>query len=416
VISANRYYGIADHYSPSVPATLIQGNYIGTDASGTQPLGNGSDGINVGDVNDTIGGTTAGAGNVISANGGSGISVDYGAGYALVQGNLIGTDKTGTKPLGNTLGGVTAVYFANTIGGTAAGAGNVIAANGGDGIVLGGVYAIANLIQGNFIGTDTTGAKNLGNAGHGVDVQVYGNSIGGTVRGAGNTIAFNGEAGVAVVDNANEVPILSNAIYANHRLGIDLNDDGVTLNHLGGPISGPNNFQNFPVLTGAVGAGGTTTITGSLNGALGTSYLIQFFANASADPTGYGQGQALIGSITVMTDSSGNASFTATFKGAVPAGQFVSAAATDPSGDTSEFSQDVVVTKGGSAPLAVVSVGSRLSIAPLSKESTSMLAPAPVPAGAVVDAAVEALVWDEVLIRPRRRTVLDGNEDRSPLT
>jgi titin len=333
-----------------------------------------------------------------------------------VQGNLIGTDKTGTKPLGNTLDGVTAVSFANTVGGTAAGAGNVIAANGGDGIVLGGVYAIANLVQGNFIGTDTTGAKNLGNAGHGVDVQVFGDTIGGKASGAGNTIAFNGKAGVAVVDNANEVPILSNAIYANHGLGIDLNDDGVTLNHLGGPISGPNNFQNFPVLTAAVGAGGKTTITGSLNGAPSTSYLIQFFANASADPTGYGQGQTLIGSITVMTDFSGSASFTATFKGAVPAGQFVSATATDPSGDTSEFSQDVMVTKGGSAALAAVSVGSPLSIAPLSKESTSMPAPAPVPAGAVVDAAVEALAWDVVLIRPRRRTVLDGNEDRSPLT
>jgi titin len=148
---------------------------------------------------------------------------------------------------------------------------------------------------------------------------------------------------------ATGVAILSNSIFANLGLGIDLNDDGVTLNHPGGPIPGPNNFQNFPMLTSAVSSHGKITIAGTLNSAASTSYLIQFFANVTADPSGHGQGQTLIGSITVTTDASGNASFTVTFAKSVPVGQFVSATATDPNDNTSEFVQDVMVTSGGTA-------------------------------------------------------------------
>ena len=148
------------------------------------------------------------------------------------------------------------------------------------------------------------------------------------------SIAYNGRAGVAVVDEFNGpttgVAILSNSIYANQDLGIDLNDDGVTPNHPGGPIPGPNNYQNFPVLTSAVSSGGKIAIVGTLNSAASTSYLIQFFANVTADPSGYGQGQTYLGQITVTTDANGNASFTAKFSTSVPAGQFISATATRP--------------------------------------------------------------------------------------
>ena len=196
----------------------------------------------------------------------------------------------------------------------------------------------------------------------------------------GNTIAFNQLAGVAVVNNATGVEILSNSIFANGGLGIDLNDDGVTPNHPGGPIPGPNNLQNYPVLASAVSAGGKTTIMGTLNGAAGSQYLIQFFANVAADPSGYGQGQTLIGSITVTTDANGNASFTATLSASVPAGQFVSATATDSTGDTSEFAQDVLVTGGVAATITQTAV--------LAEGPTSSGIIVPPPGGATASRAV----------------------------
>jgi hypothetical protein len=241
-------------------------------------------------------------------------------------------------------------------------------------------------------------------------VQNSDNTIGGTAAGAGNIIADNGQAGVAVVDNFNGattgVEILSNLIYANQGLGIDLGDDGVTPNHPGGPVYGPNNLQNYPVLTSAVDAGTELTIEGTLNSAADTSYLIQLFANPTADPSGYGQGQVLIGSITVTTDDNGNASFTAIFA-KVPVGWYISATATDPIGDTSEFAQDVQVTRahasGSSSSSAVLGVSS-VSIAPLASPSAAVETAAATPASPVSDAVLESVARELVLLRQRRLT------------
>ena len=101
MISDNRFHGISDQSSPGLPGTIIQGNFIGTDATGTMPLGNGSDGIAVGNDHDTIGGTSAKVHNVISGNSGAGISSS--ASGVLIEGNDIGTDVTGAKALGNVL-------------------------------------------------------------------------------------------------------------------------------------------------------------------------------------------------------------------------------------------------------------------------------------------------------------------------
>ena len=251
-------------------------------------------------------------------------------------------------------------------------------------------------------------------------MEVSNNTIGGTVRGAGNTIAYNKLAGVAVVDAFNGpttgVAILSNSIYANQGLGIDLGDDGVTPNHPGGPIPGPNNYQNFPVLTSAVSTGGKVVIAGTLNSADSTSYIVQFFANVTADPSGYGQGQIYLGQITVTTDASGNASFTATSKTSVPVGEFISATATDPSGDTSEFRQDVTVSSGnastaGPAVSTTSFVASSGSIAPLVVASSSAKASRSKASG-VSDAVLDALARDLIRLRQRRLTAIDGNERR----
>ena len=125
------------------------------------------------------------------------------------------------------------------------------------------------------------------------------------------------------------------------RLGIEFDNSGVVQNHPGGPVSGPNNDQNFPVLAHALTYNGSTEVIGTLNSAANSTYTVQFFDNPTADPSGYGQGKTLIGTTTVTTDSSGNASFSASFTTPVTAGDAISATATDSSGDTSEFAQDV---------------------------------------------------------------------------
>jgi hypothetical protein len=251
----------------------------------------------------------------------------------------------------------------NLIGGTTAGAGNLISGNEYNGIVIvswSPNAAYGNVVQGNFIGTDVTGTAPLANAwnsGYPAGVWVDAgpsNTIGGTAPGASNLIAYNGGAGVRVDDNPGTA-ILSNRIYANTGLGIDLEGDGVTPNDPGDADTGANNLQNFPLLTSAVNANGGPVVRGTLNSTPSTSFLLQFFANTTADPSGYGEGQRFLGSATVTTDAAGdvrdaagNLGFTVTLAGTVPGGQFVSATATrlDAAGvprDTSEFSPVVAV-------------------------------------------------------------------------
>jgi hypothetical protein len=358
VISANSV-GIEMFFPSS--GNLIQGNYIGTDATGELSLGNSYGLLLEGGPSTTIGGPTPGDGNVISGNfeGVLAFQDDL-----LIQGNLVGTDATGELPLGNFYGLDLEEGGGSTIGGTAVGEGNVISGNSFSGIYL---VESGDLVEGNLIGTDQTGVNALGNAGDGVTILSFfgpssNNTIGGTVAGAGNVIAVNGAVGVDVQD-PNDTgmvlnnAILSNSIYGNAALGIDLGDDGVTPNHQGGLINGPNGFENYPVLSSAVASSSGMTVPGTLNAAASETFTIQFFSNPTSDPSGHGQGQTYLGSITVTTDSNGNASFTATLP-VVPAGYAISATATDPNGNTSEFSQDVTVTTAASSTAAAAVVRS----------------------------------------------------------
>ena len=134
----------------------IQGNFIGTDASGHAALANGGNGILIedGSSDNTIGGAAAGDGNVISGNGnGPGVQI-IGSSGNVVQGNLIGTDASGTTALGNQYGVYITGSSDNTIGGAAAGAGNVISGNIRDGVFI---LGDSNSVQGNYIGVDKSG-------------------------------------------------------------------------------------------------------------------------------------------------------------------------------------------------------------------------------------------------------------------
>ena len=354
IISGNTGTGIID----GSDGTLVQGNYIGTDVTGTIALGNGSAGIQIPGTNTTIGGTTPGAGNIISANA-SGLYLQRGGN--LVQGNYIGTDVTGTVPLGNTTG----VFIPgpnNTIGGTTAGARNIISGNS-FGVVIQGSGSTGNVVLGNYIGTDVTGTSALGNTSLGVVIfsSASNNSIGGAAAGAGNTIAFNGLDGVFVRSATGRVTtgnsILSNSIFSNGNLGIDLgpvNADGVTANDLDDPDTGANNLQNFPVVTSAESVPSGTTIQGSLNSTPNTTFTVQFFSNPDCDPLGNGEGETFLGSTSVTTDANGDITFSATVPGVAPIGQVVTATATDPAGNTSEFSScSSAVVSGDTTPPVV---------------------------------------------------------------
>jgi hypothetical protein len=148
--------------------------------------------------------------------------------------------------------------------------------------------------------------------------------------------------GAVIVRNNSAVgnSLLENAIFSNASLGIDLGDDHIpTLNDSAGH-DGPNHFQNFPVLTAAHCGAAAGTLSSTPN----TTFRIEFFGNAQADPSGYGEGQTFLGSACVTTDAAGNASFTADLPDLLSDEPLVSATATNLStGDTSEFSQTITI-------------------------------------------------------------------------
>jgi hypothetical protein len=139
-----------------------------------------------------------------------------------------------------------------------------------------------------------------------------------------------------------ETCIQGNSIYSNGGLGIDLGGNGLTLNDLGDADTGPNNYQNFPVLVAVLG-GYTTRIQGNLNSAPNTTFTLDFYANSAPDPSGYGEGERYLGSGTATTDGNGNLTFDIPLAARTRRGQVVTATATDPEGNTSEFSMGIVV-------------------------------------------------------------------------
>lgn len=254
----------------------------------------------------------------------------------VVEGNFLGTDPLGAASLPNGTG-VVVNGSSSVVGGTTLSSRNLISGNTGAGIKLQGSDST---IQGNLIGTDTTGDAAIPN-----DTGIYitmgtSSTIGGTATGEANVIAFNTSSGIDTAAPGDTGSILSNQIFSNGGLGIDRGGDGVTPNVAG-------NRRNYPVLTAAVSSGGTTTIQGTLNSLpSATGITVEFFSNAACDDSGNGEGESPIGSISVNTDGSGNASFSAVLSPALGLGTFVTSTATvNISGSTtSEFSACRVVT------------------------------------------------------------------------
>jgi hypothetical protein len=325
--------------------TVMQGNLIGVSATGKAKFDPPLYGVRLFANHASIGGAEPNAGNVIA---GLVTGLWMWADSNTVQGNLIGTDITGAIPLGNDRGLHITGGF-NLIGGLTPTARNIISGNVREGIFIGTNGQSGNVVEGNFIGTRADGTSPLGNGSQGMSVYGAENcvTIGGTDDGAGNTIAFNGREGIRMPLNCSGVRILRNSIFANMRLGIDLvggteDASGVTANDPGDADTGPNNLQNYPVLTTAEG-GDYLSLNGSLNSKANTTFRLEFFATPSEDTASYREGQTFLGWTEVTTDGSGNISFSLTIGVPVAAGRWITATATDPNGNTSEFSDPVLI-------------------------------------------------------------------------
>jgi len=297
------------------PGNVVQGNRIGTDAAGSAASRTAQVGIfllNSG--SNTIGGTTAAARNLISGNAGAAIGIRGPAATAnLIQGNFIGTDLTGNLPVPNR--GLSAVFIAtdsrdNTVGGTTPGAGNTISGNAGIGVLIfdettNNLATTGNVVRGNRIGTNAAGTARLGNRGAGVEVLgAPGNTIGGAFDGAGNTISGNG-LGVDLVG----VGAVGNLVQGN-RIGTDVSGDfavpnldgvivagGASFNTIGGTaaaanlISG-NDANGFGVLLTGTGTSDNFVLGNSIGtnaagtAALGNGNGVGIIAGASANVVG----------------------------------------------------------------------------------------------------------------------------------
>jgi uncharacterized repeat protein (TIGR01451 family) len=244
---------------PEATGNVISGNYIGTDSSGTMDVGNGTDGVFIalGAADNRVGGYTPAERNLLSGNEWEGVGI-HGAGTTrnTIAGNGIGTDATGAGDLGNTLFGVRIYGGAhdNTVGGSTSGAGNLISGNDGDGVRIAGAGSDGNVVAGNLIGTDGDGTAALLNGEDGVGIRdgARYNLVGGVGAGARNIISGNTSGDGVEIQGTGT---MSNTVSGNH-IGTDVSgsvdlgnryfgvylSEGAAQNVVGGTTPGARNL------------------------------------------------------------------------------------------------------------------------------------------------------------------------------
>ncbi len=419
VISGNGAHGV----SLATTTTQVIGNRIGTDASGTSAVPNAQDGIYVTGANNRIGvtGVNSPAGNLISGNSGYGVEVDTGGNGAIVQANKIGTDATGSSALPNGVAPSGAGILAReavTIGGTAAGTGNVISGNDGSGVILDGSdLTQSSTVRGNTIGLNAAGAAQLANAQDGIRIEPGPTgaethaTIGGSAAGAGNLISGNTGSGISsdgtgVSITGNDIgvaadgttpagnagdgialgpaahnhviggataadenviahqsgsgisdlsgtggnQIAANSIFGNGVLPIDQLTNGL-LDPNDTPDTSP---QNSPSMTSALTNGSAATLRGNLSSAPSKSYTVRIFY--AGGPTCDGTDMTnYLGAASVQTDGTGHAAFNVTLSQVLPTNRCVTAIATSPQGNSSELGAGVVSAAAGTVQVAPTS-------------------------------------------------------------
>ncbi|HMY72777.1 MAG TPA: CSLREA domain-containing protein, partial [Blastocatellia bacterium] len=265
----------------------VQNCYIGLNSAGNVGAGNGQEGIIIdGSSGNVIGGTTPGTRNVVSGNNRGGVYITNSSANNQVLGNYIGTNAAGTAGILNEDGVVLENSSNNVVGGAATGAGNLIAFNRQSGVLLIGTTSVRNRVSGNLISS-------------------------------------NGARGIALT--AAYPPVAA-----------------PTANDAGDADTGTNNLQNFPVINAVTAAG---LLTGTIDSTIAASAYplrLEFFANTFCDPSGNGEGEVFLGSVSQAAPGAFTFNFTP-----VAGKPFITATATDNNGNTSEFSACRMV---GNAP------------------------------------------------------------------
>ncbi len=368
----------------SSPGSFVVGNLVGTNAAGDSIVPGTGFGISASNSHDAvIGGTTPDARNVVVPGAAQeGIYVDT---NTQVVGNFVGTDVTGTKPLGNATIGI-------ALNGASLVTGNVVGNSKVGLYVQNPSPGNPSVIQGNFIGTDATATLGLGNASNGIYVGGVGYAvIGGTGAGEGNVIAHNGgsdpqgSGGIQVSGPA--VTIRGNRMFDNRPLGIDLLNGyvGVTPNDPG-DIDNFNDMtlQNFPIITSVVPGTSTTHIEGRLDSLAAQTFDIDLYASSACPrrPNDYLEGETYLQSLQVTTDGFGTAPFAIDVPFVLDAGQPVTATATDQFGNTSEFSQRIVFSVD--PPSGTAAGGTTATISGMSFEPGATVTVGVIPASNVM--------------------------------
>jgi CSLREA domain-containing protein len=393
LISAN-LNGVHLYFAENVANhdNTVQGNLIGTDVTGAVALGNHLAGVDLQNADaNLIGGNTAGARNVVSGNLDSGFAIyggptgGQGQGSAnnnRIEGNFVGINAAGTAKLANVRDGIaitiTQGSAANTIGGATTDKRNIISGNGRNGIAIGirlidpntgqllpGTGGTGITIQNNFIGTDVTGNTCLGNTQDGVFIDA--DSTTNTI--SDNLIACNGRNGAFIPQNSNpavRIFLDDNLVYQNTALGIDLGVAGVTANDPLDADGGANLQQNFPTVTSfgpSLASGGNKagterfdlngpetpvstdaafTVASQLPSAPNTTFTIHWYFSTDSQCVSNQQASRPLafGRIPgITTDANGNANFSFAFDFPVGTSSgVINTTATDPNGNTSEFS------------------------------------------------------------------------------
>jgi CSLREA domain-containing protein len=314
----------------------VKGNVIGLAAGGGAALGNGASGVEIdAAINSVIGGNSPVEGNIISANGEHGVRIHNGATGNAVRGNTIGLNEAGAADRGNANSGVLLDNAPdNFVGGINPDYGNLIAGNSANGVLVQGGSS-SNNIRYNRIGLDANGGA-MPNDGAGVRFNQSSDN-----RVTDNTIKYNAQGGVLVLTNGQMNRIRTNSISQNTGLGIDLNNDGVTLNDgAGDPDTGGNGLQNFPVITEIDFVAGT--VDAVLISTTNMPFTVDFFSSPQCDASGYGEGETFLGTYMGTSDGSGILSFTHPLAGLAD-GEYLTAVATDANNNSSEFSSCVEI-------------------------------------------------------------------------
>lgn len=326
LISGNTSDGIQVNDPDAVVEIL--GNRIGTNINGTAAVPNTS----AMRIVQAAPGLKLGApdlGNLISGNN-RGVTFDPTTQGFIVQGNVFGLNSAGNALVGNGEWALGLDGIGHQVGGGLSER-NIFAGNGSAMRIAGQQH----VIQGNVIGTNANGAAGLGNYDGIVIADAEQLLIGGDA-GFGNTIVNSTAQGIRI-ENGQRNAILGNLIHHNAAYAIDLlPENGTTPNDLLDTDQGPNQRQNFPVILSASIVGANLNIEGVIDSKANTDYRIELFHTSACHVTGFGQSESYLGLVNVLTDGQGHALISKLISNGPTAG-FVTATATDPLGNTSEF-------------------------------------------------------------------------------